>query len=160
MAKKSIDEILAEKEVTEKAISDTISGMAFFFQNFNGSTDDDAWAYLQMANRVIHESHPGAISIAEDVSGMPGVAAPAKDFGIGFDYRMAMGEPDFWFRLAEKVSDDNWPMGGIFWELTNKRAEEKVVSYHYHMPPYMWTVWASNPSLDKQNFHALTCHNY
>ena len=96
---------------------------------FNGSVDDDAWAYLQMANRVIHESHPGAISIAEDVSGMPGVAAPAKDFGIGFDYRMAMGEPDFWFRLAEKVRDDDWPMEGIFWELTNKRAEEKVVSY-------------------------------
>ena len=96
---------------------------------FNGSMDDDAWAYLQMANRVIHESHPGAITIAEDVSGMPGVASPAKDCGIGFDYRMAMGEPDFWFRLAEKVSDDHWPMGGLFWELTNKRAEEKVVSY-------------------------------
>ncbi len=96
---------------------------------FNGSVDDDAWAYLQMANRVIHESHPGAITIAEDVSGMPGVAAPAKDCGIGFDYRMAMGEPDFWFRLAEKVRDDDWPMGGIFYELTNKRAEEKVVSY-------------------------------
>ena len=96
---------------------------------FNGSVDDDAWAYLQMANRVIHESHPGAITIAEDVSGMPGCAAPAEDCGIGFDYRMAMGEPDFWFKLAEKVSDDNWPMGGIYWELTNKRAEEKVVSY-------------------------------
>ena len=96
---------------------------------FNGSMDDDAWAYLQMANRVIHESHPGAITIAEDVSGMPGCAAPVEDCGIGFDYRMAMGEPDFWFRLAEKVSDDNWPMGGIYWELTNKRAEEKVVSY-------------------------------
>ena len=96
---------------------------------FNGSVDDDAWAYLQMANRVIHESHPGAITIAEDVSGMPGVAASAKDCGIGFDYRMAMGEPDFWFRLAEKVRDDDWPMDGIFWELTNKRAEEKVVSY-------------------------------
>ena len=96
---------------------------------FNGSVDDDAWAYLQMANRVIHESHPGAITIAEDVSGMPGVAARADDNGIGFDYRMAMGEPDFWFRLAEKVRDDDWPMGGIYYELTNKRAEEKVVSY-------------------------------
>ncbi len=96
---------------------------------FNGSVDDDAWAYLQMANRVIHESHPGAITIAEDVSGMPGVAAPEDDCGIGFDYRMAMGEPDFWFRLAEKVKDDDWPMGGIYYELTNKRAEEKVVSY-------------------------------
>ena len=96
---------------------------------FNGSSDDDAWAYLQMANRVIHEVKPDAITIAEDVSGMPGVAAPVGDFGIGFDYRLAMGEPDFWFRLAEKVKDDDWPMGGIFYELTNKRTEERVVSY-------------------------------
>ena len=96
---------------------------------FNGSVDDDAWVYLNLANRVIHEVKPQAITIAEDVSGLPGCAAPAEDSGIGFDYRMAMGEPDFWFRLAEKVRDDDWPMGGIFWELTNKRAEEKVVSY-------------------------------
>ena len=96
---------------------------------FNGSSDDDAWTYLQMANRVIHEVKPSAITVAEDVSGMPGVAAPVEDCGIGFDYRMAMGEPDFWFRLAEKVRDDDWPMGGIFHELTNRRAEEKVVSY-------------------------------
>ena len=96
---------------------------------FNGSVDDDAWVYLNLANRVIHEVKPGAITIAEDVSGIPGCAAPVEDCGIGFDYRMAMGEPDFWFRLAEKVRDDDWPMGGIFYELTNKRAEEKVVSY-------------------------------
>ncbi len=96
---------------------------------FNGSVDDDAWVYLNLANRVIHEVKPSAVTIAEDVSGIPGCAAPVEDCGIGFDYRMAMGEPDFWFRLAEKVRDDNWPMGGIFWELTNKRAEEKVVSY-------------------------------
>ena len=96
---------------------------------FNGSVDDDAWVYLNLANRVIHEVKPSAITIAEDVSGIPGCAAPVEDCGIGFDYRMAMGEPDFWFKLAEKVRDDDWPMGGIFWELTNKRAEEKVVSY-------------------------------
>ena len=96
---------------------------------FNGSVDDDAWVYLNLANRVIHEVKPSAITIAEDVSGIPGCAAPVEDCGIGFDYRMAMGEPDFWFRLAENVRDDDWPMGGIFWELTNKRAEEKVVSY-------------------------------
>ena len=96
---------------------------------FNGSVDDDAWVYLNLANRVIHEVKPQAITIAEDVSGIPGCAAPVEDCGIGFDYRMAMGEPDFWFRLAEKARDDDWPMGGIFYELTNKRAEEKVVSY-------------------------------
>ena len=96
---------------------------------FNGSVDDDAWVYLNLANRVIHEVKPSAITIAEDVSGIPGCAAPIEDCGIGFDYRMAMGEPDFWFKLAEKVRDDDWSMGSIFWELTNKRAEEKVVSY-------------------------------
>ena len=96
---------------------------------FNGSMDDDAWVYLNLANRVIHETKPSAVTIAEDVSGMPGVAAPIGDCGIGFDYRMAMGEPDYWFRLAEKVRDDDWSMGSIFHELTNRRAEEKVVSY-------------------------------
>ena len=96
---------------------------------FNGSMDDDAWCYLQMANRVIHEVNPDAITIAEDVSGMPGCAAPVEDCGMGFDYRMAMGVPDFWFRLAETVRDEDWPMGGIFYELTNKRREEKTVSY-------------------------------
>jgi len=106
-------------------------GEAFtnYSQYFDGSMDDDAWAYLQLANRVIHEVNSRAITIAEDVSGMPGCAAPMEDCGIGFDYRMAMGEPDFWFRLAEKVPDDNWSMDGLFRALTDKRAEEKVVSY-------------------------------
>ncbi len=96
---------------------------------FDGSVDDDAWAYLQMANRVIHEVKSKAITIAEDVSGMPGVASPITDFGIGFDYRMAMGEPDYWFHLAEKTKDDDWSMGGMYYALTDHRAEEKVVSY-------------------------------
>ena len=96
---------------------------------FDGSMDDDAWAYLAMANRVIHEVRPDAITIAEDVSGMPGIAAPQEDCGMGFDYRLAMGEPDYWFHLAEKVKDDDWSMGGLYWALTDKRADEKVVSY-------------------------------
>jgi len=106
-------------------------GKAFtdYSRYFDGSMDDDAWVYLQLANRVIHEVRPDAVTIAEDVSGMPGCAAPITDCGIGFDYRMAMGEPDFWFHLAEKVHDEDWPMGGIFHALTDKRPEEKVVSY-------------------------------
>jgi 1,4-alpha-glucan branching enzyme len=117
--------------VTSMLFWDHGLGEAFtdYSMYFNGSMDDDAWRYLQMANRVIHETRPDAVTIAEDVSGMPGCAAPIDDFGMGFDYRMAMGEPDFWFRLADKVRDDSWPMGGMFYELTNKRAEEKVVSY-------------------------------
>ena len=117
--------------VTSMLFWDHGLGSAFtdYGMYFNGSVDDDAWVYLQLANRVIHEVRPDAITIAEDVSGMPGVAAAADDCGIGFDYRMAMGEPDFWFRLAEKVRDEDWPMGGLYHELTNRRAEEKIVSY-------------------------------
>jgi 1,4-alpha-glucan branching enzyme len=96
---------------------------------FGGAIDDDAWVYLQLANRLIHELRPDAITVAEDVSGLPGCAAPIDDCGLGFDYRMAMGVPDFWFRLAGKVADDDWPMEGMFRELAEKRAEEKTVSY-------------------------------
>ncbi len=96
---------------------------------FDGSMDDDAWCYLALANRVIHGAKPTAITIAEDVSGLPGCAAPQADCGLGFDYRMAMGVPDYWFRLAEKVRDEDWNMHGMYYELTNKRNEEKVVSY-------------------------------
>ena len=107
-------------------LGDTFTNYGMYF---NGSVDDDAWVYLNLANRVIHEVKPDAITIAEDVSGMPGVAAPIDDYGIGFDYRMAMGVPDFWFKMVEKTRDEDWQMGSIYWELTNKRAEEKVVSY-------------------------------
>ena len=96
---------------------------------FDGSMDDDAWVYLALANRVIHEVNPNAMTIAEDVSGMPGCAAPLKDCGMGFDYRMAMGVPDYWFHLAEKVRDEDWSMHGIWHQLTDRRREEKVVSY-------------------------------
>ncbi len=117
--------------VTSMLFWDHGLGAAFtdYGMYFNGSMDDDAWCYLALANRVIHETRPQAITIAEDVSGMPGVAASAADCGIGFDYRMAMGEPDYWFRLAERVRDEDWSMGGLYFELTNRRAEEKVVSY-------------------------------
>ena len=67
--------------------------------------------------------------MAEDVSGMPGCAASLADCGMGFDYRMAMGEPDYWFHLAEKVRDEDWNMHGLYHALTDKRADEQVVSY-------------------------------
>jgi len=96
---------------------------------FDGATDTDAWTYLRLANRVIHETHPDAITVAEDVSGMPGCAAPLKDCGIGFDYRMAMGVPECWFRLVRDERDDDWSMQGLWYELVNRRADEKVVDY-------------------------------
>jgi len=106
-------------------------GVAFtdYGMYFDGSADEDAIAYLALANKVIHEVNPSAMTIAEDVSGMPGCAVPIRKGGIGFDYRMAMGEPDYWFKLAEKVPDDDWSMHGLYYALTDRRREERVVSY-------------------------------
>lgn len=96
---------------------------------FDGSVDEEAVAYLTLANQVIHETRPDAITIAEDVSGLPGLAAPRAHGGVGFDYRLAMGIPDNWIKLIKEVPDEQWPMGGLWHELTNKRRDEKTVSY-------------------------------
>jgi 1,4-alpha-glucan branching enzyme len=96
---------------------------------FDGSVDHDALAYLALANQLIHEVRPDAITIAEDVSGMPGLIAPAEEGGCGFDYRLAMGVPDCWFKLANDIPDEEWNMGWLYHELTNHRADEQVISY-------------------------------
>ena len=90
--------------------------------------DEDAVAYLMLANRLIHEIRPDAITIAEDVSGFPGLAAPVADCGCGFNYRLAMGITDYWFKLGD-IRDEDWDMGHLWYELTSHRAEEKTISY-------------------------------
>lgn len=96
---------------------------------FNGHQDDNAICYLTLANLLIHEVKPGAVTIAEDVSGMPGLAAKFEDGGYGFDYRLAMNIPDYWIKIIKEQSDENWKPSSIFWEMTNRRADEKTVSY-------------------------------
>jgi 1,4-alpha-glucan branching enzyme len=96
---------------------------------FNEGLDQDAFSYFILANKLIHEINPNALSIAEEMSGLPGLATPYQDGGVGFDYRMAMGVPDFWIKLIKEVSDEKWDVGYIFHELTSKRLDEKVVSY-------------------------------
>ena len=96
---------------------------------FNGHEDDNAICYLTLANLLIHEVKPKAITIAEEVSGMPGLAAPFKDGGYGFDYRMAMNIPDYWIKTIKEQSDENWKPSSMFWETTNRRADEKTISY-------------------------------
>lgn len=96
---------------------------------YDGNQDSDAITYLSLANKLIHQVNPDAITIAEDMSGMPGLASPLSDGGIGFDYRMSMGVPDYWIKLIEDKRDEDWHVGDIFYELTNKRKEEKTVSY-------------------------------
>ena len=96
---------------------------------FNGHQDDNAICYLTLANALIHEVKPKAITIAEEVSGMPGLAAPFNDGGYGFDYRMAMNVPDYWIKTIKECRDEDWKPSSIFWEVTNRRADEKTISY-------------------------------
>ena len=96
---------------------------------FNGHEDDNAICYLTLANKLIHEVNPNAITIAEEVSGMPGLAAKFEDGGYGFDYRMAMNIPDYWIKTIKEQSDENWKPSSIFWEVKNRRPDEKTISY-------------------------------
>jgi 1,4-alpha-glucan branching enzyme len=117
--------------VTSMLYFDHGLGKAFtcYDDYFNGGLDQESLTYFIMANRLIHEINPNALSVAEEMSGLPGLATPHKDGGLGFDYRMAMGVPDFWIKLIKEVSDEKWDVGTIFHEMTSKRLDEKVVSY-------------------------------
>ena len=106
-------------------------GEAFCNYNdyFNGHQDDNAICYLTIANKLIHEVNPDAITIAEEVSGMPGLAAKFEDGGYGFDYRMAMNIPDYWIKTIKEKRDEDWKPSSIFWEVKNRRPDEKTISY-------------------------------
>ena len=96
---------------------------------FTDDVDDTALAYLTLANKLIHGVRPDAMTIAEDVSGMPGLATPIESGGIGFDYRFAMGVPDNWIRFVKDIRDEDWPMSHLWFELNNRREDEKTISY-------------------------------
>ena len=96
---------------------------------YNGHEDDNAICYLTLANKLVHEFIPTAITVAEEVSGMPGLAAPFEDGGYGFDYRMAMNIPDYWIKTIKECIDEDWKPGSMFWEVTNRRKDEKTISY-------------------------------
>lgn len=117
--------------VTSMLYYDHGLGKAFgsYADYYDGNQDTNAIVYLTLANKLIHEINPHAITIAEEMSGMPGLAIKIKDGGIGFDYRMAMGIPDYWIKLLKEKKDEDWHPTSIFWELTNRRADEKTISY-------------------------------
>ncbi len=106
-------------------------GCAFgnYADYFNDNVDEDAMTYLTLANDMIHSVRPDAITVAEDVSGMPGLAAKDEDGGCGFDYRLGMGVPDHWFRLLREVPDEYWDMGQTWHALTDHRPDEKIITY-------------------------------
>ena len=117
--------------VTSMIYYDHGLGKAFTDYSFyyDGNEDEDALVYLALANQLIHELYPEALTIAEEMSGLPGLATPIAEKGIGFDYKLSMGIPDYWIKLLKEIPDEQWHVGDIYYELTNKRAEERTISY-------------------------------
>ena len=116
--------------VTSMLYRDHGLGRAFcsYEDYFGGNVDEEALTYLALANRLIHTLRPDALTIAEDVSGMPGLAAREGEGAVGFDCRMAMGVSDLWFKLFDRP-DEEWDLFALYHELVNRRRDEKVISY-------------------------------
>jgi len=117
--------------VTSMLYHDHGLGSAFtnYSMYFSMNTDTEAVTYLQLANKLIHEINPLAVTVAEDMSGMPGMCLPIEDGGIGFDYRLSMGVPDLWIKILKECTDENWDIGKLWYELTNRRPSEKSIGY-------------------------------
>lgn len=96
---------------------------------FSLNTHTEAITYLQLANELIHEINPNAVTIAEDMSGMPGMCLPINDGGIGFDYRLGMGLPDMWIRTIKEKSDEQWDIYRMWCDMCLRRPGEKTVAY-------------------------------
>ena len=117
--------------VTSMLYHDHGLGTAFgsYNQYFSLNTDVDAVTYLMLATELIHSYKTGAVAIAEDMSAMPGMCLPLKDGGIGFDYRLSMGLPDFFIKTIKEKEDGHWEISRLYWELIARRNGEKVVAY-------------------------------
>ena len=96
---------------------------------FSTETDIEAVVYLMLATELVHQVNPQATLIAEDMSAMPGMALPISEGGIGFDYRLSMGVPDYWIKQFKEKSDEDLDLMQLWWELTTRRPGEKNIGY-------------------------------
>ena len=96
---------------------------------FRDGVEFDAITYLQLANYLMKQLNPESISIAEDVSGMPGLTSPIEAGGMGFDYRLGMGIPDYWIKLLKEVGDDYWNVYQMWHVLNDRLPMVKTVAY-------------------------------
>ena len=117
--------------VTSMLYNDHGLGTSFDDNNkyFSYNTDVEAITYLQLANELIRQVNPNAITVSEDMSGMPGMCLPIEDGGIGFDYRLAMGLPDMWIKTVKEVSDEFWDIGKMWGDMCLRRPGEGTVAY-------------------------------
>lgn len=100
-----------------------------FFQTAKSLRADSEVLWNGQANKLVHELIPNAITIAEDVSGMPALCRPVEEGGVGFDYRLSMAVPDMWIKLLKEKQDEDWDFGNICFTLTNRRYREKSICY-------------------------------
>ena len=96
---------------------------------FTQGVEWDAITYLQLANKLIHDLNPNAITIAEDVTGMPGLTAPLEDGGLGFNFRLGMGIPDFWIKILKERKDEDWNIYELWNTLNDRIPFVKTVAY-------------------------------
>lgn len=117
--------------VTSMLYHDHGLGTAFtdYSKYFSLNTDIEAVTYLMLANELTHSFNPSATTIAEDMSAMPGMALPISSGGIGFDYRLSMGIPDFWIKQLKEKTDNSLDLLSLWWELTTRRPGEKNIGY-------------------------------
>ncbi|MGV8827316.1 MAG: alpha-amylase family glycosyl hydrolase [Breznakibacter sp.] len=127
---------------------------------FTGAEDEEALLYLTLANRLIYDINPNAISIAEEMSGFPGIAGPIDDGGVGFNYRLSMGVPDYWIKLIKEVPDEQWPVGQIYHELIQHRPEEQTISYaESHDQALVGDQTIIFRLLEKEMYYAMDKHS-
>ncbi|KAG5837473.1 hypothetical protein ANANG_G00239620 [Anguilla anguilla] len=100
-----------------------------YSEYFGLQVDEDSVVYLMVANHILHTLYPDCITIAEDVSGMPGLCRAVTEGGCGFDYRLAMAIPDKWIQILKEYKDEEWNMGNIVYTLTNRRYGENCIAY-------------------------------
>ncbi|XP_052422465.1 1,4-alpha-glucan-branching enzyme [Carassius gibelio] len=100
-----------------------------YSEYFGIQVDEDALVYLMLANYILHKLYPQCITVAEDVSGMPGLCRSIEEGGLGFDYRLTMAVPDKWIQVLKEVRDEDWDLVNIVHTLTNRRRGEASITY-------------------------------
>ncbi len=134
-------------------------GVEFSSQDdyFGDNVNNDAVTYLQLANTLIHHINKDNVTIAEDVSGMPGICAPIKDGGIGFDYRLGMGLPDFWIKVLKDQKEEDWNMHEFFFTMTNRLYDVKTIAYaESHDQALVGDKTIAFRLMDKEMYHSMS----
>ena len=129
---------------------------------FDEGVDLDAVTYLTLANRLIHDFRPTAVTIAEDVSGMPGICCKIEDGGVGFDYRLGMAIPDFWIKMLKDTPDEDWNIWEMWSIMTNRLPGLKTVAYaESHDPAFVRDKTIAFRLLDKLMYDSMdrACEN-